>query len=479
MGIAIASGLDPSAGIITGIVGGLVVGAMSGCPLQVSGPAAGLSVIVLQLLGQYGLGTLGLIVVIAGMVQIAAGFLRLGRWFQAIAPAVVHGMLGGIGVLILASQFHVMLDDRPKGSGLQNLTSIPWALYDRVLTIDGDSSHHAAAIGVLTIVVMILWGKLPARLRAVVPAPLAAVVTGTAAATLLRFDIKHVDVPSQLWNAVTPPSLSGVTDPTVWVAALGLAFVASAETLLSAAAVDQMQSGPRTRYDKELVAQGVGNALCGALGALPMTGVIVRSSANVEAKAETRASTIMHGLWLLVFVTMLSSVLRLIPISTLAALLVYTGYKLAFNATEVKKLIRHSRAELAIYAITLVSIVCTDLLHGVIIGVACATLRLLVTFARLDAHLVEGEGRQLDLRLAGNACFITLPQLAETLEGVPEGTHLRVHLENLDYIDHACLELLSHFRTRHEALGGTVEVEWEELERRFRQKSPPKKALAS
>ena len=174
MGIAIASGVPPAAGLVTGIVGGLIVGFFSGAPLQVSGPAAGLSVIVWQLVQTHGVGALGWIVLVAGAVQLVAGLARLGQWFRAVSPAVIHAMLAGIGVLIFASQFHVMVDDAPRGSGLENLLAIPEAVYKGFVPADGSLHFQAAMIGLLTLAVMIGWRPLVPRALRVVPAPLVA-----------------------------------------------------------------------------------------------------------------------------------------------------------------------------------------------------------------------------------------------------------------------------------------------------------------
>ena len=311
MGIAIASGVPPALGLMTGIIGGLVVGFLAGAPLQVSGPAAGLTVLVWQLVQDHGLVGLGLAVFIGGAIQFAAGLLGLGRWFRAVSPAVIHGMLAGIGILILASQFHVMLDDGPQGDGLSNLLSIPAAIIG-IFTTDGpagDGTHQLAAlIGVVTILALVMWAKFrPSSLR-VVPAPLLAVIIGSGFAFFMGFDVRMVSVPDNLLDSATwlsPASFRLVTEPGFVIEAIGIAVIASAETLLCATAVDKMHKGPRADYDKELRAQGIGNAICGVIGALPMTGVIVRSSANVDAGGKTRLSAILHGVWLLAFVVFL------------------------------------------------------------------------------------------------------------------------------------------------------------------------------
>jgi MFS superfamily sulfate permease-like transporter len=192
MGIAIASGAPPALGLITGIIGGLIVGFLAGQPLQVSGPAAGLTVLVWELIQQFGLPALGLAVLVAGALQLAAGFAGLGRWFRAVSPAVVQGMLAGIGVLIFASQFHVMVDDAPRGGGLANLFSIPEAIYKGIVPLDGSSHHLAAAIGLATIASVVLWNRFRPQALAVLPGPLIGVVVGTIAASMFNLTVRRV-----------------------------------------------------------------------------------------------------------------------------------------------------------------------------------------------------------------------------------------------------------------------------------------------
>ena len=465
MGIAIASGLPPAAGLVTGIVGGIVVGAIAGSPLQVSGPAAGLAVIVWQLVQQFGVAKLGIIILLAGALQLAAGLLRFGQIFRAVSPAVIHGMLGGIGVLIFASQFHVMVDDVPKGSGIANLLSIPAAVMSGVFPLNDGSTHHQAAlIGLVTIGVLILWLRFAPKRVKIVPAHLVAVVVAVAVAQLLAFGIKFVSVPANLFATLTFPNadtLRAIGDPAILKAALALAFIASAETLLCATAIDQRHDGPRTDYDRELVAQGVGNAICGVVGALPMTGVIVRSSANVEAGARTRSSAMLHGVWILLLVTIAPFVLALIPVAALAAILVYTGYKLV-NPMQMKKLWAQGRSEFAIYVVTLVAIVVSDLLTGVMIGFAASVAKLIYTFTHLRiTTTLEGEVHHV--HLDGAATFLRLPALAQALERVPRSGELHVHIEQLSYVDHAALEVILNWERQAERAGGRLVLEWEAM----------------
>ena len=478
MGIAIASGAPPAAGLVTGIIGGLVVGFIAGAPLQVSGPAAGLSVIVWELVQTHGYAALGWIVLVAGVIQVASGLLGVGRWFRAVSPAVIHGMLAGIGVLIFASQFHVMVDDAPRGSGLENLLAIPEAIYLGFASADDSVHFQAAMIGMLTLAIMVFWRPIAPGSLKVVPAPLVAVVVATGVAGFMGLEVNRVGIPETLLEAISLPRLAdlGALGWGVLGSGAALAFVASAETLLCATAVDKLHSGPRARFDRELSAQGVGNVLCGLLGALPMTGVIVRSSANVEAGGRTRASAILHGGWLLLFCAVLPFVLRQIPTSVLAAVLVFTGYKLV-NVVAIRELARFGRPELAIYAATLVGIVAVDLLTGVVLGIALSLARILWDMSRLDVELVvEGEGARSDMWLRGAATVVSLPKLVTALEEVRSDTELHVHLEGLDYIDHACMDLLMSWEKQHCSMGGTLVMDWEGLQGRFGRVRPVESA---
>lgn len=466
MGVAIASGVPPALGLITGIVGGLLVGAVSGSPLLVSGPAAGMTVLVWEAIHNHGIGMLGPIVLAAGLLQAAAGLFGLGQWFRAVSPAVVTGMLAGIGVLIVASQVHVAVDDKPHGTGLQNLLAIPEAVWKGVVPAANTTHHLAALIGLMTLVILFAWPHLPGRLKKV-PAPLVAVVSATAVTAWLKLPIQRVAVPDNLLDAVTWPtwaSLGGLLDLSILGTAVAIAVIASAETLLSATAVDAMHRGPRTRYNQELMAQGLGNAVCGALGALPMTGVIVRSSVNVTAGAQTRASTMLHGAWILLFVAALPWTLNWIPTAALAAMLVYSGVKL-IDVKSLKALAAYGKTEVAICAATVIGIVATNLLEGVLLGLGLAALRLFYTFTHLEVrtHLDPEHGRAT-LWLKGAASFVRIPQIAQALEGVPANAELHVRLDQLAFIDHACFELLQNWEKQHAATGGRVVIEWHALE---------------
>jgi len=611
MGIAQASGVPIAAGIITGIVGGLVVGVLAGSPLQVSGPAAGLTVLVFGLVKEHGLPALGIVVLLAGAIQLAAGLFRLGQWFRAVSPAVIRGMLSGIGVLIFASQFHLMVDDKPKDSGVQNLLTIPEsivkgfripefapaearglrakylhrfselhehqeelhelvaervsndpapeevaleqsllqpiakkqaALLDEVRSVADEAKQSplatngtrgatrfstsvdnalkdgaaaldalnagdldtvrerqeqaaaslaavssslkkhdwAAMLGLLTIVTIIVWQSATPQRWRLVPGPLIAVLITAGVAFSLSLPVLYVEVPDNLLDGVHLPSWIVFRDIPVGVlitSALVFAAVASAETLLCATAVDQMHTGVRTKYDKELAAQGIGNMVCGLLGGLPLTGVIVRSATNVQAGGKTRASAILHGVWLVLFVAVLGNFLRYVPTSVLAGILVFTGYKL-MDFKALRELRTHGRGEVLVFVATVAGIVIFDLLTGVVIGLALSSIKLLLTFSRIRPRLTVNEpANEATLELNGAATFVRLPKIAAALEDVPSGTVLHIDMSRLTYLDHACAELIGNWAKQHRATGGDVVIDWSAIPNEARRATGPTQQL--
>jgi MFS superfamily sulfate permease-like transporter len=470
MGIALASGMPPATGLVTGIIGGLVVGFLAGQPLQVSGPAAGLAVIVFELVREHGIASLGPLLMIAGAIQLVAGLLKAGRYFRAISPEVIHGMLAGIGVLIVIQQFHVVLDRSPKHSGPANIIGMWDAIFGGLFPLNGSKEEAAALVGLTTMAVMILWERFrPVKLK-LVPGALLGISAATALAQVFHLGVNRIKVPDNLFQMVSFPHLSalaGMPLSSIAGTALALAFIASAETLLSAAAVEQMQTRWKTNYDRELTAQGVGNLLCGAVGALPMTGVIVRSSTNVQAGAETRRSAILHGAWMLLAVLVFSSVLRLIPTASLAAVLIFVGVKLVKPA-EVRKLARFGKVPVLIYFASMLTIVGTDLLTGVLVGVTLSLLRLLYTVTHLEARVVEEAG-DTHIHLSGIGTFISIPKITQALDQVsPHSSLVHVHCSNLRYIDHACIEVIESWTERLERNGQTVNIEMDKLHLRYR-----------
>lgn len=461
MGIAVASGVPPEKGLVTGIIGGLVVGALAGSPLQVSGPAAGLAVIVFELVREHGITALGPILVLAGILQFIAGALKLGGWFRAISPAVVHGMLAGIGALIVIGQFHVLFDAKPLSHGLDNLAAMPGRLFG-LSASDIGQTELAFAIGLITIAAMLCWEKFRPAAMKLVPGALVGVLAGTLVAFFGSLAVARVNVPASIFAAVTPPGegfFAQLTSPSILATALAIAFIASAETLLSAAAVDRMHDGPRTDYDKELRAQGVGNLLCGFAGSLPMTGVIVRSSANVQAGALTRASAMMHGAWILGFVALLPWLLREIPMAALGGILVVTGWRLV-SLSHVRHLF-HNYGPLpaAIWLATFVTVVSTDLLTGVLVGIGLSLIEIVPLWRKLRLNVdVREEAEVREIALNGAATFVTLPKLSRALDTVPTDRPLRLNLKDLAAIDHTSTEMLADWLQRRRGAGTTVEL---------------------
>jgi len=460
MGIAIASGVPPEKGLVTGIIGGIVVGMLAGSPLQVSGPAAGLAVIVFEFVRDHGLSALGPMLVLAGLIQFVAGVARLGGLFRAVSPAVVHGMLAGIGALIVAGQFHILFDAKPMSSGLANLAAMPGRVLGLNLT-DAHASELALGLGIITIAVMLAWEKWRPAAMKLVPGALLGVGAATAVASVLGLQVARITVPESIAAAFAMPGagfFAPLATPAILTAAIAVAFIASAETLLSAAAVDRMHDGVRTDYNKELRAQGVGNLLCGLVGALPMTGVIVRSSANVQAGAQTRASAILHGVWILALVALLPFVLRQVPMAALGGILVVTGWRL-ISLKHVRHLFdTYGPVPAGIWAATFALVVTTDLLTGVLAGLALSLIELIPYASRLKLKIDHHEGEAQTVRLTGAATFLTLPRLTRALDGVPADKPVHLDLDNLHGLDHTSAELLGEWLGRRRRGGQNASI---------------------
>ncbi|MFF7866450.1 SulP family inorganic anion transporter [Streptomyces qaidamensis] len=456
IGVAVASGVPAELGIISGVIGGLVVGAVRGSTLQVSGPAAGLAALVAETVAEVGVAMLGVIVLFAGLLQIVLGLVRLGRMFQAISVAVVQGMLAGIGVPLMFSQAYPMADAKAPGTALENMAGIP-GLLAGVLT--NPQAMIAMLLGVVTIVLSFVWKKVPGP-AGKIPAALVAVGIGMVVAALPGVDVKTLQV-GNLLNSVQVPGaeqFAGLADGTIITAILTFTVIASAESLFTAAAVDRMHNGPRTRYNTELIAQGAGNTVAGILGALPITAVVARSSANVQAGAKTRLSRTLHGLWLLLFALLLPQVLALIPISVLAGVLVHSGWKL-FGPAEFPKMWRQDRGEFAVMTLTMLVIVATALLEGVLFGLAAgivlAALRMSQTVIR--QHVEQDTAKVV---MAGNATFLRLPKVIDALEAAAASgkPRIRLDLTGVTHLDHACRNQVEEFTAQQRGLGLRVEL---------------------
>ncbi|GAA0700010.1 SulP family inorganic anion transporter [Streptomyces thermocarboxydus] len=446
VGVAVASGVPAELGLVTGIVGGLVTGLLPGSSLQVSGPAAGLTVLVFEAVDSYGLPALGVIVLAAGLLQLAMGALRLGRWFRAMSLSVIEGMLAGIGLVLIAGQLYSAAGLEAPAGGVDKILGMPGAAAD---ALAGREALASLAVGAGAIVVTVLWRRLPGPAGAVLAA-LAGVLLATAVTAALAVPVATVEVTGLLGSVQPPgPDAFGVLmDVGVLGTVVAFALIASAESLFSAAAVDRLHTGPRTRYNRELMAQGAGNTVCGLLGALPMTAVIVRSSANVQAGARTKASRVLHGVWLLLFAALLPSALAWIPLPALAGILIHAGWKL-IPFRGLVSLWRGQRGEALILVVTAVSIVVVNMFEGVLIGLALSVVKTAWESSKVKLEVMDKGAGPVQVHLSGNATFLRLPKILDTLESLPQDRPVELDLTALHHLDHAVSTALSHWAERH------------------------------
>ncbi|MFB6948067.1 SulP family inorganic anion transporter [Streptomyces niveus] len=453
LGIALATGAPLQAGLVAAAVGGLVVGRFGGVPLQVSGPATGLTVVTAGLIQQYGWRTTCAITVLAGLAQLGLSALRVARTALAVSPAIVHGMLAAIGISIALAQLHIVLGGNPQSSAVANVQQLPAQL----------ARLHPAAlsVSVLTVVVLFAWPRIPGRTGRIarrVPAALAAVAAATAVATFAGLRLDRVDLPS--WSSHVLPEVPNGPVLGLFAAVLTVTLVGSVESLLSAVAVDKLVAArkdpdvqiPRARLDRELSGQGAANIVSGALGGLPIAGGGVRSATNVAAGGVSRHSTMLCGLWVAVAALCLVPVFDLIPLAALAALVMVIGMQMV-NITHMRS-VRRNR-ELLVYVGTLAGVVFVGVLEGVAIGIALAVGVALHRLTRTRITLDEREGVHR-LHARGQLTFLAVPRLSRLLHQVPQGSACVVELDG-SFMDHAAYEALHDWQVSHLAQGGSVE----------------------
>ncbi|MFE9783846.1 SulP family inorganic anion transporter [Nocardia salmonicida] len=443
LGIAVASGAPIAAGLVAAVIGGVVAGLLGGAVLQVSGPAAGLTVVVAESIAQFGWRVTCFIVVAAGVLQILFGLSRIARAALAVAPVVVHAMLAGIGITIALQQVHVLLGGSSHSTALRNLIELPGQL----LSLHGGD----ALVGAVVIAVMLGWKYIPPKLRAV-PGPLIAVLVGTVLSLGLP-DIERIALSGSVFDALGLPELPSGNWSAVAMMVLTIALIASVESLLSAVAVDKMHTGPRTGFDRELIGQGTANVVSGLAGGLPITGVIVRSATNVQAGARTRASAVMHGLWILLFSVALVGLVEQIPKAALAGLLIVIGMQLVKLAH-----IRLARrtGDLLVYVVTVLGVVFTNLLEGVVIGLGLAFGLLLWRVVRVQVTAQPLPDGRWQVHIDGSCTFLALPTLSGELAKVPAGVDVTVEM-TVDFLDHAAFEAIEDWQRQHESSGGRID----------------------
>jgi carbonic anhydrase/SulP family sulfate permease len=464
LGIAYASDASPFAGLLGGIVGGILVGILSGSQTSVSGPAAGLTAIVAAQIGMLGFKPFLLAVVIAGVIQIILGVSRAGFLSAFFPSSVIKGLLAAIGVILILKQIpHVVGHDYdPEGDMAFNQPDRQNTFSELVNTVT-DIHPGAAIIGLVSIGLLVLWEYSKTLKDSKIPAPLIVVPLAVLLNYLFTligdpFNIEvgsgHlVEVPvARSFEAFVDflkfPDFSKWNEPKVYTAGVTLAVVASLETLLNIEAVDKLDPKQRaTPSSRELIAQGIGNIVVGLIGGLPVTSVVVRGSVNINAGSQSKFSTIFHGLLLLISVAFLPTILNMIPMACLGAILLVTGIKLASPAL-VKQMWNEGRYQFIPFVVTLVSIVLTDLLIGILVGLAVAIGFILYSnLSRPVRRVVEKHlgGDVLHIQLANQVSFLNRAALEKTLREVPRGGHVLLDATSTDYIDPDVLDLIRDF----------------------------------
>lgn len=465
LGIALASGAPLSSGLIAGIIGGLIIPLISRSPLGVSGPAAGLAVIVFEAIGEVGFQAFLMVVVLGGLFQIALGFLRAGIIGYYFPSSVITGMLSGIGIIIALKQIpHLVGYDADWEGDLAFVEPGGGTTFSTLVGMLGAFHVGAMLIGAICLGILILW-ELPMLKRLKffqwLPGPLMAVLAGVVinqafevyAAELALHDKHLVSLPvleslNQLPEFFSLPDFSALANPRIYTLALILAVVASLETLLSVEAVDKLDPHKRvTPTNLELIAQGTGNTMSGLIGGLPITQVIVRGSANIQAGGRTRMAAMIHGALLLISTFFFPTLLNMIPLASLAAVLLVVGYKLA-RPKLFSRMYRAGWYQFVPFVVTIFGLVFTDLLIGVGIGMAVAIFFLLLENYKIDYYLhEEAANSQVQITLAEVVSFLNKANLLKELNRIPPHSNVIIDGSNARYIDHDVLEIIENFQS--------------------------------
>lgn len=464
LGIALASGAPLFSGIIAGVVGGIVVGLLSTSHLSVSGPAAGLTAIVLTAITDLGAFNVFLVAgVIAGVLQLILGFVKAGTISNYFPTNVIEGMLAGIGVIIILKQIPHAFgydadfegDEAFMHDG-QNTFSDLFHIFDHI-------QLGSILIAAISLAILILWNKIEflRRLKLIPPALIAVIVsillneffvqTGSNLA-ILKEHLVSLPVPDsfeELTNIIVMPDFTALTNQKVWIVGVTIAVVASIETLLCIEAADRMDVQKRyTDTNVELKAQGIGNILSSLIGGLPMTSVVVRTSANAAAGAKSKMSTIIHGIFLLVSVLAIPVILNKIPLATLAAVLLMVGYKLA-NPKTIKHFWQRGKYQFVPFIATFVGVVFTDLLKGVALGMIISVIFILRGNMKRAYHFRKEEyhdGDIIHIDLAQEVSFLNKAAIKSTLSEIPENSKVVIDASQTVYIAHDVLDLIREFK---------------------------------
>lgn len=460
LGVAVASGVEPQLGVLSAIVGAVVVSLITGAPLQISGPSTGLAVMVLHVVQQYGVESLIPLAIITGLFQIAIALLKWGHLFQATPPSLVKAMLSGIGFLIIISQVYILLGQPVSSESYMNIINLPSVIIDSLTTNLTPVITHSVIIAALVVVILLFWESRKALFFHFVPGSLVAIMLSSIIAFSLGWDVPKIVLSGGIGSIFESlnykAAFGAITIPFIFYA-IGFAFVASVETMLCVSALDRMV-GTNSKYNKTILAQGVGNMFAGLIGAIPVVGVISRSAANVEAGAKTRVSGILNGVWMTV-VIFVPVILEFVPIAALVGLLFYIGYRLLDPSHIIDYVKNYNRTSL-IFAITFILTITLDLLIGVVAGFVVATLLLLFDVLKFDLQVVERRGNK-ELKFTGKLSFLDLPVINKELlvhgdEEMP--TNLEVCLREVQYLDPAIEDRLIEWKKNLEKQGHKVKI---------------------
>lgn len=466
LGIALASGAPLFSGIIAGIIGGIVVGGLSGSKLGVSGPAAGLAAIVLTAITTLGSYENFLVaVVLGGIIQIIFGVLKAGVIGYYFPSSVIKGMLTGIGIIIILKQIPNFFGyDEESAWDLEFFEIDGGNTFSELINILGNIHPGALLIGVISLLLILIWDNVlekKAKIFKVIPGPFLAVVAGivfftvTQGNELLSIGSKHmvsVPVPEDLSSFVGQfsfPNFGVVFNHEVWIVAFTIALVASIETLLSVEASDKIDPEKNvTPTNRELLAQGAGNIISGLIGGLPITQVIVRSSANVQSGGKSKMSTILHGFLLLISVILIPTLLNMIPLAVLAAVLLLVGYKLA-KPSLFKKMYHLGWKQWLPFIVTVVGIVFTDLLSGIALGMLVGIVVILLKSYQ-NSHFLHIEDKsngkhKIKMELAEEVTFFNKGAILKELDSLPKDSYLEFDVRKTRYLDYDVIEILEDF----------------------------------
>lgn len=463
LGISLASGAPVYSGLLSGIIGGIVVSIISKSHLSVSGPAAGLTAVCAAAIGQFAsIDLFFLAVALAGIFQVILGAVRLGGFTHFIPSSVIKGMLAAIGIILITKQIPLIVGyDKPDfwANEFFNILTLN-NVFGNLSELYRHTSAGAVFVSALCFLILVTWKKFLDKKISFVPTSFITVAAGVLAGWLLqeyypRWSIhadQFVNVPANFLSQIQLTDITqALDDPSVWRYAVIICFIASLETLLSITAIDKLDPYNRiTPQNRELVAQGSGNFLSGMLGGLPITAVIVRSSANAEAGAKTKLSSIAHGIWLLLAVVLAVSVINMIPYAVLAVILLRTGYNLA-KPSMIRSVYRQGKEQFIPFAVTVLAILFTDLLVGVAIGCIYAIYFLIKHTYRagytLKVKNIDGE-IQHHIELALNVSFLNKKRFLNVLDQMPENSIVVINGADSVYIDRDILEIFHDFKSK-------------------------------